>query len=82
VRNLSYTATPAARFDVVNTGTVTLRGVSTFAVNDSSEIINGTEIDRLSVSETRSVALKARTAPEYVTAAIDECPSLRPREDL
>lgn len=82
VRNLRYTATSTTDFDVVNTGTIDLRGVSTFAINDSSQVINGTEIDRLSVSETRSVTLQSQTAPEYVTAAIDECPSLQPREDL
>jgi hypothetical protein len=82
VRNLRYTATPAVRFDIVNTGTVDLLGVSAFAIDDTSEIINGTEIDRLSVSETRSVALRAQKPPEFVTAATDECPGLRPREEL
>jgi hypothetical protein len=82
VRRPTYTAADTARFDIVNTGTVDLRGVSAFAINDTSEIINGTEIDRLSVSETRSVVLRAQTPPKFVTAAIDECPGLRPREEL
>lgn len=82
IRNPRYSAADTARFDVVNTGTVDLRGVSTFAISDSSGIINRTRIDTLSVSETRSVALRAQSPPEYATVTVDECPDLRPREEF
>lgn len=82
IRDLRYTSTPAVRFRIVNTGTVDLNGVSMVAISNTSNIINSTEIERLSVSESRRIALPASSKPEFVTGAVDECPRLRSREKL
>jgi hypothetical protein len=83
VRGLNYDGSSSnVQLSVFNTGTVDLKGVSVFAINDTAEPINSTEISLLDTSESIDVVLKSRTKPAYVTAAIDECPSIQPREEF
>jgi hypothetical protein len=83
VRGLNYDSSPSnVQLSVVNTGTVDLKGVSVFAVNNTAEPINSTEISLLDTGESRNVVLKSQTKPAYVTAAMDECPSIQPREEF
>jgi hypothetical protein len=81
IRNISYTST-SVRLDLVNTGTVRLQGVSTFAISSSSTVINETEVGRIAVSESRTVALRSQNQPSYVTVAVEECPGIQPREEF
>jgi len=82
IRDLRYTAEPAAEFNLVNTGTVDLEGITAYAVNDTEQIIASETIQSLQTSETRKVNIPSNTQPGYITAAVEECSSLRPKEEF
>lgn len=81
IRDTEFISTPATKLDLVNTGTVDLRGVTAFAINDSG-VVSTANIPLLSTGESRAVTMKTPQRPEYVTVGVDECPEIQTKENL